>query len=44
VDLRAALPVDGRTESSTRAVYVDPETGQRTTHDEDSVLSFRSGT
>ena len=42
VDLRAALPVDGRTESSTRAVYVDPETGQRTTYDEDSVLQFRS--
>ena len=42
VDLRAALPVDGRTESSTRAVYVDPRTGQRTTYDEDSVLEFRS--
>lgn len=42
VDLRAALPVDGQTESSTRAVYVDPETGQRTTYDENSVLEFRS--
>ncbi|MGX1768261.1 hypothetical protein ACWIE7_08135, partial [Dietzia sp. NPDC055343] len=42
VDLRAALPVDGKTESSTRAVYVDPETGQRTTFDENSVLEFRS--
>lgn len=42
VDLRAALPVAGTTESSTRAVYVDPATGQRTTFDEDSVLDFRS--
>ena len=42
VDLRAALPVNGKTESSTRAVYVDPETGQRTTFDEDSVVEFRS--
>lgn len=41
VDLRAALPVDGETESSTRAVYVDPGTGQRTTFDENSVLGFR---
>ncbi len=42
VDLRAALPVDGKTESSTRAVYVDPASGRRTTYDEDSVLEFRS--
>lgn len=42
VDLRAALPVDGKTESSTRAVYVDPASGQRTTYDEDAVLEFRS--
>ena len=42
VDLRAALPVDGMTESSTRAVYVDPNSGRRTTYDEDSVLQFRS--
>ncbi|UVE95041.1 hypothetical protein [Dietzia sp. B32] len=42
VDLRAALPVDGTTESSTRAVYVDPDSGRRTTYDEDSVLQFRS--
>ena len=42
VDLRAALPVDGKTESSTRAVYTDPETGKSTTYDEDSVLQFRS--
>lgn len=40
VDLRAALPVEGRTESSTRAVYIDPASGLRTTHDEDSVLEF----
>lgn len=40
VDLRSALPVDGRTESSTRAVYVDPDSGARTTHDENSVLEF----
>lgn len=40
VDLRAALPLDGSTESSTRAVYVDPETGSRTTHDEESALEF----
>lgn len=40
VDLRAALPVAGRTESSTRAVYSDPGTGTRTTYDEDSVLGF----
>ena len=40
VDLRAALPADGTTESSTRAVYVDPSTGKRTTYDEDSVLRF----
>lgn len=40
VDLRAALPVDGKTESSTQAVYVDPDTGKRTTYDEDSVLEF----
>lgn len=44
IDLRAALPVDGTTESSTRAVYVDPDSGQRTTYDEDSVLRFRSVT
>lgn len=42
VNLRAALPIDGKTESSTRAVYVDPQTGQRTTYDEDSVLEFSS--
>ena len=42
VDLRAALPVGGMTESSTRAVYVDPDSGRRTTYDEDSVLRFRS--
>lgn len=42
VDLRAALPIDGTTESSTRAVYVDPDSGRRTTYDEDSVLQFRS--
>ncbi|KAA0917278.1 hypothetical protein [Dietzia sp. ANT_WB102] len=42
VDLRAALPVGGTTESSTRAVYVDPDSGRRTTYDEDSVLQFRS--
>src|SRR5699024_10281190 len=42
VDLRAALPVDGTTESSTRAVYVDPDSERRTTYDEDSVLQFRS--
>lgn len=42
VDLRAALPVAGTTESSTRAVYVDPDSGTRTTYDEDSTLSFRS--
>lgn len=42
IDLRAALPVDGTTESSTRAVYTDPETGKSTTYDEDSVLRFRS--
>lgn len=41
VDLRAALPVEGTTESSTRAVYVDPDSGRRTTYDEDSVLEFR---
>ena len=41
VDLRAALPVDGTTESSTRAVYVDPDSGRRTTYVEDSVLEFR---
>ena len=41
VDLRAALPVGGMTESSTRAVYVDPVSGRRTTYDEDSVLEFR---
>ncbi|MDV8001834.1 hypothetical protein [Rhodococcus sp. IEGM 1408] len=41
VDLRAALPVEGTTESSTRAVYVDPASGRRTTYDEDSVLEFR---
>lgn len=41
VDLRAPLPVDGMTESSTRAVYVDPGSGRRTTYDEDSVLQFR---
>ncbi|MDX2357356.1 hypothetical protein [Dietzia sp. PP-33] len=41
VDLRAPLPVDGTTESSTRAVYVDPGSGRRTTYDEDSVLEFR---
>lgn len=40
VDLRAALPAEGRTESSTRAVYVDPDSGLRTTHDEDSALEF----
>lgn len=40
VDLRAALPVAGRTESSTRAVYSDPDSGARTTYDEDSVLEF----
>lgn len=42
VDLRAPLPVDGRTESSTRAVYTDPGSGRQTTYDEDSVLDFRS--
>ena len=42
IDLRAALPVGGTTESSTRAVYVDPQSGRRTTYDEDSVLRFRS--
>lgn len=42
VDLRAALPLDGGTESSMRAVYVDPDTGRRTTYVEDSVLQFRS--
>lgn len=42
VDLRAALPVDGTTESSTRAVYADPDSGRRTTYDEDSVMRFRS--
>lgn len=41
VDLRAPLPVDGTTESSTRAVYVDPDSGRRTTYAEDSVLEFR---
>ncbi|MFN3339050.1 MAG: hypothetical protein ACK40Z_05070 [Dietzia sp.] len=41
VDLRAPLPVEGTTESSTRAVYVDPESGRRTTYDEESVLEFR---
>lgn len=41
VDLRAALPVRGSTKSSTRAVYVDPDSGSRTTYDEDSVLEFR---
>lgn len=41
VDLRAALPVAGTTESSTRAVYVDPASGRRTTYDEDSVLEFQ---
>lgn len=40
VDLRAALPVEGSTKSSTRAVYVDPDSGSRTTYDEDSVLEF----
>src|SRR5699024_2785335 len=40
VDLRAALPAEGRTESSTRAVYVDSDSGLRTTHDEDSALEF----
>lgn len=40
VDLRAALPLEGSTESSTRAVYVDPDAGTRTTYDEDSVLKF----
>ena len=40
VDLRAALPVAGTTESSTRAAYVDPESGRRTTYEEDSVLRF----
>lgn len=40
VDLRAALPAQGHLESSTRAVYVDPDSGTRTTHDEDSVLEF----
>ena len=40
VDLRAALPVAGTSESSTRAVYTDPETGARTTYDEDSTLEF----
>lgn len=43
VDLRAALPVAGRTESSTRAVYTDPDSGDRTTYDEDSVLEFNPG-
>ena len=42
IDLRAALPVDGKTESSTRAVYTDPESGRKTSYDEDSVLQFRS--
>ncbi|MCZ4539727.1 hypothetical protein ACIQCV_08620 [Dietzia maris] len=42
VDLRAPVPVGGTTESSTRAVYVDPDSGRRTTYDEDSVLRFRS--
>ncbi|MBB1015771.1 hypothetical protein G6012_10700, partial [Dietzia schimae] len=42
VDLRAPVPVGGTTESSTRAVYVDPDSGRRTTYDEDSVLQFRS--
>lgn len=42
IDLRAALPVDGKTESSTRAVYTDPESGRETSYDEDSVLRFRS--
>lgn len=42
VDLRAALPVDGRTESSTMAVYTDPGSGRETYFDEDSVLEFRS--
>ncbi|WP_194861678.1 hypothetical protein [Dietzia sp. SYD-A1] len=42
VDLRAPLPVDGTTESSTRAVYVDPGSGRRTTYVEDSVLRFRT--
>ena len=41
VDLRAALPVDGTTESSTRAAYVDPASGRRTTFEEDSVLRFQ---
>lgn len=40
VDLRAALPVDGRIESSTRAAYIDPDSGRQTTYDEDSVLQF----
>lgn len=43
IDLRAALPVDGKTESSSRAVYTDPESGRETYYDEDSVLEFRSG-
>lgn len=43
VDLRAALPVAGSTESSTRAVYSDPDSGDRTTYDEDSVLEFSPG-
>ena len=42
IDLRAALPVDGKTESSSMAVYTDPESGRETYFDEDSVLEFRS--
>ena len=42
VDLRAALPVGGTTESSTRTAYVDPESGRRSTYEEDSELSFRT--
>lgn len=42
IDLRAALPVGGQTESSSRAVYADPESGRETYFDEDSVLQFRS--
>lgn len=42
IDLRAALPVDGKTESSSMAIYTDPESGRETYFDEDSVLEFRS--
>ena len=42
VDLRAALPVGGTTESSTRTAYVDPDSGRRSTYEEDSELSFRT--